>query len=185
MRFEPTQITREASGEAPSIRVEAHRPYVLLASVFLLAILILPIVIQNRLPLVVVIVVIVMLALGGFRFVILVGPARLLTRPWVAADSNGISARNRRGIVRYGWERVISVTWTVTGFALARWTVVEVRPKLGDPNSPYGPINPDEIANLWFLSSKRQSEAIGGDFLSACRHYGSKTQLFDGLSPIE
>jgi hypothetical protein len=185
MRFEPTQVTREASGEAPSIRVEANRPYVLLATVFLLAILILPIVFQDRLPLAIVVVVILMLALGGLRFVILIGPARLLSRPWVAADSNGVSARNRRGIVRYGWERVISVTWTVTGFALARWTIIEVTPKPGDPDSPYGPINPDEIANLWFLSSKRRSGAIGRDFLSVCQHYGSKTQLFDGLSPNE
>jgi hypothetical protein len=103
----------------------------------------------------------------------------------VAADENGISARNRRGLVRYGWERVISVTWTLTGFAFARWTVVEVTPKLGDPDSPYGPINPDEIANLWFLSSKRRSKVIGADFLSVCRHYGSKTRLAVGESPIE
>ena len=150
-----------------------------------MATLILPIVFQNRLPLVVVVVVILMLPLGGLRFVILVGPARLLGRPWVAADSNGVSARSRRGVVRYGWERVISVTWTVTGFALARWTIVEVTPKGGDPDSSYGPINPDEIANLWFLSSKRRSDTIGRDFLSVCRHYGSKTQLFDGLSPTE
>lgn len=185
MRFEPTQVTRDVSGEAPSIRVGANRPYVLLATAIMLAILILPIVFQARLPVVVVFVALFMPGFGGFRFVILIGPARLLARSWVAADSNGISARNRRGIVRYGWERVISVTWTLTGFAVARWTVVEVTPKLGDPDSPYGPINPDEIANLWFLSSKRRSKAIGGDFLSVCRHYGSRTQLFDGLSPSE
>jgi hypothetical protein len=185
MRFEPTQVTRDASGAAPSIRVEANRPYVLLATVITLAILILPFVFQSRLPVVIVLVAFVILALGGFRFVILIGPARLLGRPWVAADARGISARNRRGNVHYGWERVISVTWALTGFALARWTVVEVTPKLGDPDSPYGPINPDEIANLWFLSTKRRSSEIGRDFLSVCQHYGSKTRLFDGLSPIE
>ncbi|MGH2673623.1 MAG: hypothetical protein ACRDHC_11660 [Actinomycetota bacterium] len=185
MRFEPAQVARDDSEGVPSIRVEPNRPYVLLTTVILLAVLVLPIVFQERLPIAVIIVAIILLVFGGFRFVILIGPARLLGRPWVAADGDGISARNRRGVVRYGWERVISVTWTVTGLALARWTVVEVTPKLGDPESPYGPMNPDEIANLWFLSSKRLSSAIGGDFLSVCRHYGSKTQLFNGLSPIE
>ena len=157
----------------------------LLATVILFAILILPIALQDRLPIAVTFVAIIMLLFGGFRFVILIGPARLLGRSWVAADGNGISARNRRGIVRYGWERVLSVTWTLTGLGLARWTVVEVRPTLGDPESPYGPMNPDEIANLWFLSGKRRSAEIGRDFLSVCRHYGSTTQLFDGLEPVE
>lgn len=185
MRFESALVTRDDSEGSPSIRIDSNRPYVLVSTVILLAMLVLPIVFQRRPPIAVFILAIIMLLFGGFRFVILIGPARLLGRPWVAADGSGISARNRRGIVRYEWERVVSVTSTLTGLGLARWTVVEVRPTLGDPESPYGPMNPDEIANLWFLSGKRRSAKIGRDFLSVCRHYGSRTQLFDGIGPIE
>jgi hypothetical protein len=185
MSLEPARVTGDLGGEAPWIRIETNRPFVLAVTVFTLTILLLPILFQPRLPAVVVFAALLLLAFGGFRFVILIGPARLLGSPWVAADESGISARNRRGIVRYEWDRVISVAWSLTGFGLARWTVVEVTPTLGDPDSPYGPINPDEVANLWFLSTKRRSEPIGREFLSVCAHYGSKTRLVVGRSPME
>jgi len=180
MRFEQARVTGDPGGEMPWMRVDANRPYVFPVTASMLAVLILAFATWVDLPTPLAWVAAFVLALGGMRFIILVGPARLLTSPWVTADEHGISGRNRRGVVQYGWDRVISVGWILHGAYLTHWTAVEVKPTLGAPESPYGPINPDEIANLWFLSSKRRSRAIGRDLLSVCRHNGSRTQLLVG-----
>jgi hypothetical protein len=185
MRLEPALVTRDAHGDEPWIRIEPNRPYVAAVTAVTLALLILPIVFQNRLPTIVVMIAFFMLAFGGLRFVIMVGPARLLSRTWVSADDSGVAARNVHGVVRYPWERIVSVGWTHAGLAFARWTTVEVTPTLGSPDSPYGPINPHEIANLWFLSSSRRSRELGGEFLSVCRRYGARTRLSVGSEPLE
>jgi hypothetical protein len=67
----------------------------------------------------------------------------------------------------------------LAGRPIGRYTIVEIRLKLGEPDDPYGPINPFE-AYLWFLGRKRSSLEIGREFLSICRRYGSTTTLLVG-----
>jgi hypothetical protein len=115
----------------------------------------------------------------ALRYLYFVGPARLLTRTWIAADTDGVAARSARGVTRYGWDRVVSVHWQLTGRPLSRYTIVEVTPRLGEPEDPHGPINPYEVS-LWFLGNKKRSLEIGRDFLGVCRLYGAKTSLLVG-----
>jgi hypothetical protein len=160
--------------------IEANRAYAVAVTGPILLLAGLTFGFWTELPTFLAFVVFAALLLGGIRFILFVGPARLLSRSWVAADQRGISTRNVRGIERYEWDRVISVAWWHSWYPpLARCTVIEVMLKLGDPNDPYGPINPLEVS-LFFLSRKQRSLEIGREFLSVCRRYGVRTILLVG-----
>jgi len=162
------------------MRIEANRIYAIAVTGPILILAVLTLAKWTELPTFLGFIVFAALLLGGIRFILFAGPARLLSRSWVAADQRGISTRNARGIARYEWDRVNSVAWWHAGYPpLARYTVIEVALKLGDPNDPYGPINPLEVF-LFFLSRKRRSLEIGREFLSVCRRYGVRTSLLVG-----
>ena len=180
MELDPARVTSRLDDGAPSIRIEANPAYSIAVTVPILVVAILTFGIWTELPTLLAAVVFAALLLGGIRFILFVGPARLLSRSWVAADQRGISTRNARGIARYEWDRVISVSWWHAWYPpLARYTVIEVTLKLGAPNDPYGPINPLEVS-LFFLSRKGRSLEIGREFLSVCRRYGARTSLLVG-----
>ena len=182
MRLDTSRVTGDHEGEAPWIRVEANRPYVIATTTATMAALVFVIWVTlfSELPLLLVYGSVVFV-LSGLLFLTRIGPARLLFRPWISAGEHGIAARKVLEVVRYDWDQVISVTWS--RMSLFLWigalTIVEVTPKLRDPESPYGPINPNEIT-LWFLGNKKRSSEIGHEFLSVCRHYGAQTRLVAG-----
>ena len=120
--------------------------------------------------------------LVGWRFLIRVGIGRLFGAPYVVADEQGITCRGLGGVARYPWGQVISVMWThMRRIPFGGYSVVEITPDTGDPNSPYGRINPHDIY-LWFLGNKRRSRELGQQFLAVCRRYGTRTRLVVGGS---
>jgi hypothetical protein len=177
--MEASRVTVGPDEDTPSVRIDANRPYVIGVTLVTLAALIIAVVAISRSRGLLAWVALIPFVVFGARYLYLVGPARLITRPWIAASGDGITARTARGITRYRWDRVTSVHWQLTGRPLAQYTIVQVTPKLGAPDDPYGPINPFGVS-LWFLSRKKRSLEIGREFLSICRTYGAKTSLLVG-----
>jgi hypothetical protein len=177
--METARVTVGPDKDTPSLRIDANRPYVIGVTLVTIAALVIVLVAISRSRGLLALVALTLFVVFGARFLYFVGPARLITRPWIAASEDGITARGAWRITRYRWDRVTSIHWLFAGRGLARYATVQVTPKLGEPNDPYGPINPFEVS-LWFLSSKRRSLEIGREFLSICRTYGATTSLLVG-----